>query len=290
MNLFEKVHANIIHMERFSRLLWSSIGHPIQDRKILGLFIARDLQARYKNSWAGLLWLVIQPIIMLSIYTLVFQHILGVKWGTQSSTSPMTSGVDFALNLYLGLVVFNIFSESLQAAPTVLRAHRHLIKKVLFPTRILPTIPVGMALCDAALGLALWLVVYVCVLGLPPLTAFYLPLVLLPLILFVMGLCWLIASLSVYMRDMTQIVRFVITGLLFLSPIFFPLQSMPMDLQSYLSFNPLAIEIDMLRGIMIEGITPDWGTYLGFLGVSAVIYLAGYYWFELTRDGFVDVL
>jgi lipopolysaccharide transport system permease protein len=257
----------------------------LQDRKLLRMFIARDLQARYKNSWGGLLWLVIQPIIMLSIYTLVFQHILGVRWGSQS-----TSGVDFALNLYLGLVVFNIFSESLQAAPTVLRAHSNLIKKVRFPIRILPTIPVGMALCDAALGLAIWLVIYMFVLGLPPLTALYLPIVLLPLIFFVIGLCWIVASLSAYMRDITQIVRFVVTGLLFLSPIFFPLQSMPADLQTILSFNPLAIEIEMLRSIMIGGGALDWGTYLGFLGLSMAVYIAGYYWFELTSDGFVDVL
>ena len=249
------------------------------------MFIMRDLQGRYKNSWGGLLWLVIQPIIMLSIYTLVFQHILGVRWGTQS-----TSGVDFALNLYLGLVVFNIFSESLQAAPTVLRAHSNLIKKVRFPIRILPSIPVGMALCDAALGLTIWLVIYMFVLGLPPLTALYLPLVLLPLILFVIGLCWIIASLSVYMRDITQIVRFTVTGLLFLSPIFFPLQSMPADLQAILSFNPLAIEIEMLRGIMVGGIAPDAVTYIGFLAFSLLVYAAGYCWFTLTSDGFVDVL
>jgi lipopolysaccharide transport system permease protein len=127
-------------------------------------------------------------------------------------------------------------------------------------------------------------------LGLPPLTALYLPLVLLPLVLFVLGLCWIIASLSAYMRDITQVVRFVLTGLLFLSPIFFPLDSMPMDLQAILSFNPLAIEIEMLRGIMIGGTAPAWGSYLGFLGWSLLVYCAGFFWFDLTSDGFVDVL
>lgn len=272
-------------MNRFARQLWDAVSHPIQDRKLLRMFIMRDLQSRYKNSWAGLLWLVINPIIMLSIYTLVFQHILGVRWGGQTS-----SGISFALNLYLGLVVFNIFSESLQAAPMVLRAHSNLIKKVRFPIRILPTIPVGLALCDAMLGLVLWLVIYVLTQGLPPLTALYLPLVLLPLVLFVMGLNWIIASLSVYMRDITHIVRFVVTGLLFLSPIFFPIQSMPADLQAILSFNPLSIEIEMLRGIMVGGIAPDVVTYIGFLAFSLVVYLTGYCWFTLTSDGFVDVL
>ena len=262
----------------------------LQDYKLSRMFVARDLQARYKNAWGGLLWLVLQPLIMLSIYTLVFQHILGVRWDTPHSSSPHASGLDFALNLYLGLVVFNIFAESLQAAPTVLRAHSNLIKKVRFPIRILPTIPVGLSLCDAALGLAIWLVVYVFVLGLPPVTALYLPLVLLPLILFVLGLCWIVASLSAYMRDITQIVRFGVTGLLFLSPIFFPLQSLPMDLQVLLSFNPLAIEIEMLRGIMMGGVAPAWGSYLGLLSMSVAVYLAGLYWFELTKDGFVDVL
>ena len=272
-------------MARFIYQLWDAFSHPIQDRKLLRMFIMRDLHARYKNSWAGLLWLVINPIIMLSIYTLVFQHILGVKWGTQP-----TSGIDFALNLYLGLVVFNIFSESLQAAPTVLRAHSNLIKKVRFPIHILPSIPVGLALCDAALGLSIWALIYVFTLGLPPLTALFLPLVLLPIVLFIMGLNWIVASLSVYMRDITQIVRFAVTGLLFLSPIFFPLQSMPADLQAILSFNPLAIEIEMLRGIMVGGIAPDFVTYIRFSAFSLLVYVTGYCWFTLTSDGFVDVL
>ena len=258
---------------------------PIFDRKILLMFIMRDLKSRYKNSWGGLIWLLIQPIILLVIYTVVFQKILGVKWGSQSS-----GGIDFALNLYLGLLVFNFFSESIQAAPSVLRNHSNLIKKVCFPIRILPAISVGTSLCDALIGIAVWLVIYSLVMGLPHLTALYLPLVILPLILLAMGLCWIIASLSVYMRDINQMVRFVLMGLLFLSPIFFPLNLMPGDLQVMLSFNPLAIEIEMLRGIMISGIAPAWDSYLSFLLFSSIIYCAGFYWFELTKDGFVDVL
>ena len=258
---------------------------PFREQRLLRLFVSRDLQSRYKNSWVGLLWLIIQPIIMLSIYTLVFQHILGVRWGTQQ-----TSGIDFALNLYVGLLVFNIFSESLQAAPGVIRAHSNLIRKVILPICVLPSVPVGVAICDALLGLLIWFLIYLVVLGIPPPTALYFPIILLPFILMVMGICWIVASLSVYMRDITQIVRFVVTGLLFLSPIFFPLQSMPVDLQAILSFNPLAITIEMLRGVLIDGVSPDWGTYTGFFAISVIVYVAGYFWFDLTSDGFVDVL
>jgi lipopolysaccharide transport system permease protein len=258
---------------------------PILDRKILVMFIMRDLRSRYKNSWGGLFWLLIQPIILLTIYTVVFQKILGVKWGAQNS-----GGIDFALNLYLGLLVFNFFSESVQAAPSVLRNHSNLIRKVLFPIRILPAISVGTSLCDAVIGIIVWLVIYSLVMGIPHSTVLYLPLVILPLILLVMGFCWIIASLGVYMRDINQIVRFVLMGLLFLSPIFFPLNLMPNDLQAMLSFNPLAIEIEMLRGIMIGGIAPAWDSYFIFLVFSSIIYCAGFYWFELTSDGFVDVL
>jgi lipopolysaccharide transport system permease protein len=105
-----------------------------------------------------------------------------------------------------------------------------------------------------------------------------------------MGLSWIISSLSVYMRDISQIVGFAVTGLLFLSPIFFPIQSMPPDLQAVLSFNPLAIEIEMLRGIMVSGVVPAWSKYFGFLSFSLLTYVAGYFWFTFTSDGFVDVL
>jgi|AntAceMinimDraft_1070359.scaffolds.fasta_scaffold31221_2 lipopolysaccharide transport system permease protein len=272
-------------MNYFVSQIYDAVIYPFQDRKLLRMFISRDVQSRYKNSWGGLFWLLVQPIIMLSIYTLVFQHILGVKWGMKAS-----SGIEFALNLYLGLMIFNIFAESLQAAPTVLRGHSHLIKKVLFPIRVLPTVPVGLALSDAAFGLTVWVVIYVIMVGPPPLTALYLPLVILPLMLSLIGLTWVIASLSVYMRDIAQIVRFVVTALLFLSPIFFPLQSMPTDLQTILAFNPLAIEIEMIRGVMILGVQPEWGSYFSFLGFSLLIYIGGYIWFDLTREGFVDVL
>lgn len=267
------------------RQVKNAVLFPIQDRRLLRLFVLRDLHSRYKHSWIGLLWLIIQPIILLSIYTLVFQHILGVRWGAQQS-----SGVDFALNLYLGLLVFNIFSESLQAAPSVIRVHSNLIRKVILPIRILPSIPVGLAICDAVLGLLIWFLIYLVALGVPPLTAFYFPIVLLPFVLMVTGVCWIVASLSVYMRDVAQITRFVVTGLLFLSPIFFPLQAMPADLQGILSLNPLAIVIEMLRDVLIAGVSPDWDTYIGFFTISLVVYFAGYFWFDLTSDGFVDVL
>ena len=270
---------------RFADYLWNAATLPLRERVLIRMFISRDLRARYKNSWMGLLWLILNPLFMLSIYTMVFQHILGVKWGPQPS-----SGVSFALNLYLGLVVFNLFAESLQAAPMVLRVHANLIKKVRFPILILPTIPVAVALCDAMLGLMIWLIIHLLVQGIPPLTIAYLPIVILPFLLFVMGLCWFISSVSVYVRDTTQLIRFAMTGLLFLSPIFFPLEAMPASLQTILSFNPLAIEINMLRGIMVEGIAPAWDIYAGFLTFGALTYLAGYHWFTLTRDGFTDVL
>ena len=261
------------------------LSQPVHDRKLIAMFYMRDLRARYKSSWGGLLWLVLNPVIMLSIYTLVFHRILGVKWGVQE-----TGGIGFALNLYLGLLVFNIVSDSLMAAPHVIRSHANLIKKVRFPTTILPIVPVGLALSDALVGLAIWFLVYVVINGLPPMTALALPIVLLPIVLLATGLSWIVSSLAVYIRDVAQVVRFAVTGLLFLSPVFFPLKAMPQDLQRILSLNPIAIEIEMLRGILMGGVWPDVGTYLIFLLGCILTYAIGYAWFEVTRDGFSDVV
>lgn len=265
--------------------LWEILTQPFKNRMLLRMFFMRDLRARYKSSWGGLLWLVLNPIIMLSIYTLVFHRILGVKWGVQE-----TNGLTFALNLYLGLLVFNIFSDSLMAAPHVIRSHANLMKKVRFPTAILPMVPVGLALSDAVVGLAIWFLVYVVINGLPPTTAFALPVVLFPMLLLATGLSWIVASLAVYIRDVAQIVRFTVTGLLFLSPVFFPLKAMPQDLQPILSLNPIAIEIEMLRGILMGGVWPDTWTYLVFFVGCVLTYAVGYIWFDMTRDGFSDVV
>jgi lipopolysaccharide transport system permease protein len=139
-------------------------------------------------------------------------------------------------------------------------------------------------------SLAVWLLFYLVVLGLPPLTLILFPLVLAPLVLLTMGLSWFLASLGVYLRDIAQVIGVVTTTLLFLSPIFYPLSALPEDYRLPLQLNPVALAIEQTRNVLIFGMPPQWGVFALYLAATALVALLGFAWFQKTRRGFADVL
>jgi lipopolysaccharide transport system permease protein len=261
------------------------LTHAWVNRHLLLMMMKRTLNARYKNSVFGIAWIVINPMIKLTIYTLVFHSILNIKWGSQEQTGPQ-----FALYIYIGMIVFSLFSESMLVAPHVLISHRNMIKKIDFPIEILPWVHFCAAVCDAVVGFVIWTFAYFIVNGIPPITIFLLPIIFLPFLLITMGLNWIISASSVFVKDINQLTQFAIAALLFLSPIFYPLSAVPGVLHTLMLVNPLSFEIEMLRGILIEGMTPSWSHYAIYLGIGMAIYGLGYRWYRSVQDEFADVL
>ena len=116
------------------------------------------------------------------------------------------------------------------------------------------------------------------------------PIILFPLVFFTIGFTWILASLGVYLRDVAQIVGLMITTLMFLSPIFYPLSSLPKQYQALLSFNPLAVIIEETRKSLIWGHVPDLITLAILTIISMIMACLGFAWFQKTRKGFADVL
>lgn len=252
--------------------------------------IRREIAGRYRGSVLGLLWSLLNPLFMLAVYTFVFGVVLKSHWTTPDQQSATHSTGEFAVILFCGLIVFQFFAEVVSLASGLIVANVNYVKKIIFPIQILPVVSAGAALFHAAVSLLVLLVFAYIVFGKIPLTVVLAPIVFAPLIVLVLGIAWMLASVGVFFRDMSQIVAPLVTATMFLSPVFFQRTSLPTWLQPWLSLNPLAIPVESFRDVVIFGIQPNW-TALGYYSlVSAAVAFLGYEFFQKTRRGFADVL
>ncbi|TRW92220.1 ABC transporter permease [Candidatus Methylobacter oryzae] len=247
--------------------------------------VKREVIGRYRGSFLGLLWSFVNPVLMLTIYTFVFGFVFKARWGQDN-----TDKYEFALVLFTGLIVFNLFSECISRAPGLILANVNYVKKVIFPLEVLPWVALGSALFHAGISLGV-LFVFLAVLGHDfSWTMLWLPMILLPFALLIMGLSWLLASVGVFIRDVGQIVGMALTVLMFMSPIFYPLSALPDSVSHYLFLNPLTLVVDQVRNILIWGQQPHWSYLAVYTAISIFIAWFGLLWFEKTRKGFADVL
>ena len=267
----------------------SSVQRTLRDawshRSLVAALTAREIAARYKGSTLGVLWAILLPLLMLATYTLVFSVVFRARWPSLGGSKG-----EFALVLFAGLLVFNLFAECVNRAPTLVLQNASYVKKVVFPLEVLPVVSLAAAVFNAALSYLVWQVFALFVFGIPPWTVLLLPLLLLPVCLFTLGLSWIAAALGVYVRDLAQLTAVVTGALMFLSPIFYPLSALPESYQPLLALNPLAGVIEAVRNALLWGKLPDTWTYLIQLLGSAVIAWVGLAFFQRMRKGFADVV
>ena len=272
-------------MERFSHSPPEMLAGLWRHRELVASLARRDVVGRYRGSILGLLWSFLSPLMMLMVYTFVFSVVFRARWNQAGE-----SNVEFALVLFAGLMVFNLFAECINRAPGLVLANVNYVKKVVFPLDILPWISLGSALFHFAVSFVVWLVFYVIQFGAPPPTILLLPLVLLPVVLFTMGGAWFLASLGVYLRDASQVVGIATTALMFVSPIFYPLSALQEPYKSILRWNPLVPAIEYARDVLIWGRMPDPAGFLLYLAAATLVAWLGFVWFQKTRKGFADVV
>lgn len=254
-------------------------------RELIGQMVEREVIGRYRGSVLGILWSFFHPVFMLAVYTFVFSVVFKARWqGGGESRS------EFALVLFAGLLVFNLFAECVNRAPGLILSNANYVKKVVFPLEVLPIVAMGSALFHALVSVAVWLIFYLVLFGLPQTTALWMPLVLSPLVLLTLGLCWLLAALGVYLRDVGQLIGIATTTLMFLSPIFYPLSALPPEYQPLLLANPLSLVIEQVRDVLVWGTPPRLVPFAIELALAALLAWLGFAWFQKTRKGFADVI
>jgi lipopolysaccharide transport system permease protein len=254
-------------------------------RHLLNMLVRREVVGRYRGSVLGILWSFFHPVVMLLVYTFVFSVVFKARW-----TAGSESTTEFALLLFAGLIVFNVFSECVNRAPSLIVTNINFVKKVAFPLDILPWVVLGSALFHALVNVAVWLLAYLLAFGVPQATVLLFPVAILSVVLFTAGVSWALASLGVYLRDVSQFIGLATTMLMFLSPIFYPVSALPEAWRPLLLANPLTVPIEQVRGVLFWGHLPDPLVLLAYLGCSALVAWLGFAWFQKTRSGFSDVL
>lgn len=266
--------------------LFAMVASLWRNRRLIAQMVRREVVGRYRGSMFGLAWSFFNPIVMLAIYTFVFSEVFKMRWGVGEDESK----AQFAVVLFAGIIVHGLFAEVLARAPAAILVNVNYVKKVVFPIEILPVIAVGTALFHSIVSVGVLVAAFVLFNGYLHWTALFAPLVLLPLVLLTMGVAWMLAAFSVFLRDVGHTIGIITMALMFLSPVFYPVTALPENLRPWLMVNPLTFIIEQAREVLIWGHLPNWSG-LGLYTLAAILVCwAGFAWFQKTRTGFADVL
>jgi lipopolysaccharide transport system permease protein len=245
----------------------------------------REIYGRYRGSFFGVLWSLINPLFMLLIYTFVFGVVFKSRWAGGGESKS-----EFALVLFSGLMVFNLFSECIVRSPRLIIDNANFVKKVIFPLEVLSVVSLLTSVFHFLVSLFIWLITYTLVFGQLNITALAVPLIIIPLFLMTLGFSWILNSLGTYFRDLQQIIGPLVMSLMFLSPIFYSISSIPKGYQYLVYINPLATIIESFRGALYFGSIPNLTFLLFYYIGSLLILILGFWFFQKTRKGFADVL
>jgi len=266
----------------FKSLIRSIVSH----RQLIKEMIKREVVGRYKGSTFGLAWSFLNPILMLTIYTFVFSVIFKARWGDGGSDSK----TEFAFLAFVGMIVLGFFTEALNRAPGLVVGNVNYVKKVVFPIELLPIISLGAALFHAVISLSALILAFLAINHYLNWTIIFIPLVFAPMVIFTLGITWMLASLGVFMRDVGQTISILTTVLMFMSPVFYPVSALPPKFQTLMMLNPLTFIIEQGRTVLISGQTPSWYGLVLYTLIALLVMWLGYVWFQKTRKGFADVL
>lgn len=268
-------------VRKFFTLPFTSI---VRHRALIRSMVRRDILARYKGSFGDILWTVIHPVILMATYFFVFGIVLESRFG------PDNSRTGFALYFLAGMLPWLAFSEAVGRAPHVLIEHRNFIKKLVFPVEILPVTQVAAGLVTQAFATVVFLIGLFIARGDEPDTIHWLAALVAPQVLFTLGVAWFLAALGVYLRDLGQIIGFVLTLWFFLTPICYPEASLPQWAAAVLGKNPMYILVRGYRQVLLEHQAPQWAPVVKLWAVSAAVFLCGHAWFYKLRKSFADVI
>ena len=258
----------------------------VRYRYLIWQLTKREVVGRYRGSFFGLIWSLINPLLLLGIYTFVFGFVFQARFGTHASGGR----IDYAIILFTGLILHQFLSECITRSTVLITDNPNYAKKVIFPLEVLSWSCMFAALFHLFVSLFVLLLFNFFVHHAFHLSIFLFPVVLLPLVILAIGLCWFLSALGVFVRDVSQIMNFIVMILLFLSPIFYPVTNLPSGFRWAIYLNPLTFIVIQARKVLIWGQMPNWLGLLGYLIIAGIIAYLGLFWFNKTRHGFADVL
>jgi lipopolysaccharide transport system permease protein len=274
----------MISAQTARRAVWRPLWELPSRLELILSLSRRELLARYKGSALGVIWALLTPVVTIAIFTFIFAGIFGARFGV--SSSPW----DYAVHLFCGLLPWTMFQEAVLHSSTTIVSHANLVKRVVFPLETLPIALTLSSLGNQLFGTVALLVAILLIRQQFPVSIFWLPVLLVPQLLFTLGVAWLIASLGVFLRDIAQGINLVMMAWMFLTPIIYPESIVPERYRPFVNLNPFTPLIRSYRRVLIEGTAPDWPGLAYFTACALVSFFFGYWWFARTRKNFADVI
>lgn len=255
-----------------------------ENHRLIRSMARRDIQARYRGSFGDVFWTVLNPLLLMAAYFFVFGVVLRTRFG------PDQSRTGFALYFLAGMLPWLAFSEPVGRAPFVIPEHRNFVKKLIFPLDTLPVNQVLAGLVTEVFGALVFVAGLLAIRHTVPVSVLWLPVLLIPQLLFTTGVCWFLAALGVFFRDLGQIMGFVLTLWFFITPICYPESSLPASAVAILRKNPLFVLVRGYRAVFLEGHAPELLPLLKLWAVALAAFFLAYIWFAKLRKSFADII
>ena len=257
-----------------------------QHRELLVGFTLRHIERQTKGSWLGLLWVFLNPLLMLGLFSVVFGLVMNGTFGVGENPGPF----DYPLGIFIGLTVMGLVTETMGQSPGLILSYQNLVQKVVFPLQILPPALVGSIFFKTLMSCLLAFIGLIAASNSLSWHYLWFPLILLPILLLALGLGYLLSSLGVYFRDSQQLTAFLGQALFYASAVFYPSSQIPEPIYAWLKFNPVLQAIELSRDVLLWNIPIDFEKllYLYIVGIFSLV--IGYFSFKGLRNGFADVL
>jgi homopolymeric O-antigen transport system permease protein len=267
------------------RLFSSPIRTIAQNQRLIRSMAKRDILARYRGSFGDFFWTILNPLLLMGTYFFVFGIVLRTRFG------PDQSRTGFALYFLAGMLPWLAFSEPVGRAAYVILEHRNFVKKLVFPLDTLPVNQVVSGLVTEIFGAAVFIAGLLIIRHTVPAAVLWLPVLLIPQLLFTLGVCWFLAALGVYMRDLGQIMALVLTLWFFITPICYPESTnLSPAISAVMRQNPLYVLVRGYRAVFLEGQAPELFPLLKLWAIALALFFLGHVWFYRLRKSFADVI
>lgn len=266
-------------------LPWKIIQKFLSHASLIKQFTKREIEKRYKGTLLGFFWSLVTPLLMLIVYSVVFGFIFKGSYGHTGETK-----IQFVLGLFCGMLVWELIASAFVTAPMLIVSNANLVTKVIFPLEILPLAMVFSALVHTIIGFIPLLLLLLLSQGMISLSALSLFVIFIPVILYCLGITWILSSLGVFLRDIAAAMPAFITMIMFMSAIFFPINAIPEMWRWIVMLNPAAVLISMSRNALVFGVWPPGGIYAIQLMISLIVAISGYAFFMKVKSAFADVL
>lgn len=257
-----------------------------RNRELIRAVVRREFISRFRGSLLGPAWAVLSPLVMLLTYTALF-----------SITVPQLSAgmtvTDYASGIFIGLIVFNLFSELAYRAPMLLHEHVNFVKRSIFPSETIAWTATIRALTYAGVAFAVYIAFRLATAGTLPPTILLTPLLVVPFTLFILGVVWFLMALGAFTRDVAHIMASIVPVLMFATPIFYRLEQIEQTSPStagWLRLNIVGDYIEMLRDVALDGRLPNVFGYLLVVVISYAVFIGGYQFFQRYKSVIVDVI